>query len=135
MVDLHRVIDHQVAGDHGIDARGVAAHPRHRVAHRDEIHHAGHAGEILQHHPRRHEGDLARGADVPAPAGQRGDVVLGDHTPARVPERVLQEHPDRERQPVEPADTFLFQCAGAIDDGGTFGEVELGAGVERVHGR
>src|SRR5690606_1323045 len=57
-VDLHRVVDHQFGRDQRVDLSGVAAQPAHRVAHRRQVYHAGHAGEVLQHHAGRHEGDL-----------------------------------------------------------------------------
>ena len=49
---------------------------RHRVAHRGEVDDRGHAGEVLQQHARRHEGDLAASASAfGVPARERLDVV------------------------------------------------------------
>jgi hypothetical protein len=47
LIDHHRVIDDEVAGDERIDLLRVAAGLRHRIAHRGEIDDAGDAGEIL----------------------------------------------------------------------------------------
>ena len=47
-VHLHAVIDHQIDRHQRVDLLGVAAQPRHRAAQRRQVHHAGHAGEVLQ---------------------------------------------------------------------------------------
>ena len=113
VVHLHRVVDHQVAGDDGIDAVGVALHPRHRVAHGGEVHHAGHAGEVLEHHARRHEGDLGPRGALPVPAAELAHVVLGDHPTAGVAEGVLEQDADGEGQTVELGDALAGQLARA----------------------
>ena len=94
IVHLDRVVDHQVAGHHRVDPVGVAAHPAHGVAHGGEIDHAGHPGEVLQHHPGGHERDLAPDRARPVPAPELANVLLGHDASAGEPERVLQEHPD-----------------------------------------
>jgi hypothetical protein len=58
-VDLHRVVDDQLAGCERVDLLRVAAQARHRVAHRGQVDDAGHAGEVLHEHAGRGEGDLA----------------------------------------------------------------------------
>ena len=45
-------------GCSGLMRSGFAAEVDHRVAHRGEIDHARHAGEVLQEHARRHERDF-----------------------------------------------------------------------------
>ena len=68
LVDLHRVVDHEVARHQRVDARRVAAGARHGRAHRGEVDDGGHAGEVLQQHARGEERHaLARRR---APAGQ-----------------------------------------------------------------
>ena len=47
-VDLDRVVDHQIHRHQRIDLLRIAAEPRDAVAHRGEIDHRGHAGEVLQ---------------------------------------------------------------------------------------
>ena len=49
VVDLHRVVDHQIDRHERIDLLRIAAEPLHRGAHRGEVDDARHAGEILQH--------------------------------------------------------------------------------------
>ena len=58
VIDLHRVVDHQLDRLQRIDRFGIAAHRRHRIAHRREIDDARHAGKILQQHARRTKRDL-----------------------------------------------------------------------------
>ena len=59
-VDHDRVVDHQVDRDQRVDLLGVAAKRLDRVAHRGQVDHGGHAGEILHQHAGRAIGDLAR---------------------------------------------------------------------------
>ena len=71
VVDLHRVIDDQFDRLQRIDLFRVAAHRRHRVAHRREIDDARNAGKILQQHARRTKRDfflVALRPDPSAPA-------------------------------------------------------------------
>ena len=60
LVDLHRVVDHELGGEERVDLRRVAAEVAHRVAHRGEVDDRRDAGEVLQQHARRRERDLAR---------------------------------------------------------------------------
>ena len=52
-VDLDRVVDDEVGRDQRVDERRVAAEVGHGVAHDREIDDRGHAGEVLEDHPRR----------------------------------------------------------------------------------
>src|SRR5690606_13625175 len=107
--------------------------PDHRVAHRGKVDHAGHAGEVLQHHARGHEGDfdvrvglgvpVGDGLDVP---GQHGDAVL-------VPEQVLQQDLHREGQARDIEALAELRQAGVGQ--GLAADLEGGVGGERVgHG-
>ena len=69
-VDLHGVVDDQVRGHEGVDARGIAAERRHRVAHRRQVHDRRHAGEVLEDDAAGHERDLGLAAGARAPGGQ-----------------------------------------------------------------
>ena len=53
LVDLHRVVDHELGRDQRVDLRRVAAEVGHRVPHRREVDDGRHAGEVLQQHARR----------------------------------------------------------------------------------
>ena len=108
LVDLHRVVDHELGRDERVDPRRVAALVAHRVAHRREVDDRRHAGEVLEQDPRRHEGDLPGRLGRRDPAGDRLDLRVG-----AVPEHVLEQDPERVREPrdvpaglerVEPVD-------------------------------
>jgi hypothetical protein len=131
-VDLHGVVDDQVGRHHGVDAGRVSAHGLEPVAHGGEIHHGGHAGEVLEHHPARHERDV--GARVGRAPGRDGaDVVLGHVGAAGVPQHVLEQDPDRERKPVERIDdAFLLQPGQPVERGFAFRQVDGLPGSEWI---
>ena len=86
-VDLDRVVDDEVDVDQRVDLLRVAADLRHRVAHRRQVDHRGHAGEVLHQHPGRLEGDLDARLGRRVPAGDRLDVVGGDRGAVLEPQR------------------------------------------------
>jgi hypothetical protein len=90
-VHLHRVIDHQLDRLEGIDPLRVASHSHHGVAHGGEVHHGGHAGEVLQQHAGGHEGDLPRGNRLGVPAGEGLDLVRGDHGAVLAAQQVFEQ--------------------------------------------
>jgi len=103
-VDLHRVVDDQVDRRERVDLVGIAAEFEHRLAHRGEIDHRGHAGEVLHQHARRAIGDLLIRASILEPPHQ-GLQVLGRHTaPVLEAEQVLEQHLERIRQPRDVAE-------------------------------
>ena len=130
-VDLDRVVDHQVRGDERVDPGRVAAQGCHRVAHGREVHHGGHAGEVLEDDPGRHERDLGRDAGAGAPAGEDPHVGLLDHASAGVAEDVLEEDLHRGRRPTE------VRTVGERRQAVEVGEprAQAGSGAERVAGR
>ena len=130
VVHLDRVVDHQVAGDDGVDLVGVALHPAHGVAHGGEVHDAGHAGEVLEHHARGHERDLGARSALAVPPAELADVVLGDDAAAGEAEGVLEQDADGEGKAVELGDALFGQGVEAVDGGGG----EFGSGAERVGG-
>ena len=133
-VDLDRVVDDQVAGHDRVDPVGVAAHAGHRVAHGGQVHHARHAGEVLEHHPGRHERDLAAAAAVRAPAGQVPHVGFGHEAAAGVAQRVLQQDADGEGEAVEVGEALPGELGQAVDDRGLVAEARGGTGAERIGG-
>ena len=103
LVDLDRVVDHQVGGNQRIDAGRVAAHLGHGVPHGGEVDHARDAGEVLEDDARRHERELVLARVRWVPGGQRADVVGVHQSSARcgVPQHVLEQDLDGERQSRE----------------------------------
>jgi hypothetical protein len=99
-VDLHGVVDHQVDRHDGVDLLGIATQPNHGVAQGGQVDHAGHTGEVLQHHACGDEVDLHRVVRLGIPVGQILDVALGHGASVHVAQHVLQHHPDGDRQLV-----------------------------------
>ena len=70
IIHLHGMINHQLRGKKRIDALGISAHALNGFSHGGQIHNRGNAGEILQQHARRHEGDFFfRRAGLPVGEG------------------------------------------------------------------
>jgi hypothetical protein len=78
VVNLHRVVDDEFDRLQGVDAVGVAAERDNRVAHRRQIDDARDAGEILEQHARRHEGNFLLGIRGRVPLSEGADVVSLD---------------------------------------------------------
>ena len=114
-VHLHRMVDHQIARHLWVDALRIAAQPMHGRPQRREVHHARHAGEILQHDPPRFERHLHRRRLRRVPLGQAHDVVPRHLKPVRVPQRAFQEHFNRKREPIVRQDPVLGQLGQPMD--------------------
>ena len=95
LVDLDRVVDDQLDRLEGVDLLGVASHPPHRVAHRRQVDHGGHAGEVLEQHPARLERDLARRDRLGIPVRQPRDVGGRHRVAVLAPQQVLEEDFER----------------------------------------
>ena len=98
IVDHHRVIDDEIDRRERIDLLRIAAELHHRFAHRGEIDHRRHAGQILHQHARRQEGDLALRGLVLQPLREGLDVVDRDRAAVLEPHQILQQHLHREGQ-------------------------------------
>ena len=131
-VDLHRVVDHQVHRDLRVDAARVAAQPGHRRAHRRQIDHGRHAGEVLQDYPARFERQLHGGHVFGVPIGQPDHVLLGDLEPIDLAQERLQQQFDRERQARHMTDAGLLQGAQPVVAGRFGAPGEQGPGAEGV---
>ena len=113
-VGHHRVVDDEFGRDERVDLGRVAAEGLHGLAHRGQVHHGGHAGQVLQDDPGRGELDLGVGFLGRIPLGQRVDVALGDVGPVLVAEQVLEEDLQaegqrvRSRYGVQPVDLVLL---------------------------
>ncbi len=115
-VDLHGVVDHELDRDQRIDLLRLAPELGHRVAHRGEVDHGRHAGEVLQQDPGRRERDLAARLVGRDPARDGLDVL-----PVAVAEDVLEQDAERVReardvplllQRIEPVDLDLAVADG-----------------------
>jgi hypothetical protein len=92
VIDLHAVVDDQLGRQERVDARGVAFHPLHGVAHGGKVDDGGYAGEVLQQHASGHEGDFLARPGVRVPAGQSGDVLRADSQAVLGAQEVFQKH-------------------------------------------
>ena len=99
VVDLHRVVDHELGGDQRVDPARVAAERAHGVAHRREVDDRRHAGEVLEQDARGRERDLARRLGAGVPRRDRLDVRGRDGDAVLAPEEVLEQDPQRVREP------------------------------------
>ena len=131
-VDHDGVIDDEIDRDLRVDQRRLAAERGHRVAHRREIDDGRNPGEVLQDDARGGEGDLVLGRGLRPPAGERLDVGPGDVLPVLVPEEVLEQDLQRER---EAADAMgVLERVEAVDDERVVADAQGPAGGEAVHG-
>ncbi len=131
-VDHHRVVDDQVDRHQRVDLPGVAAHRDHRVAHRGEVDHRGHAGEVLHQHPGGTVGDLGVTRPVLQPRRHRLDVVGADRAVVLPAQQVLQQHLEREGQPRDVAEAVLGRRGQAEVAISLSADVERADGVEAV---
>ncbi|MDQ1132351.1 hypothetical protein QE386_000946 [Pseudoxanthomonas winnipegensis] len=118
-VHLHRMVDHQFGRDLRVDLLGLAAQLDHRIAHGGQVDHAGHAGEVLQHHARGHEGDLGVRLGLGVPLGHRLDVLGRDADPVLAAQQVLQQ------------DLHGVGQAGDVEALAELGKAEVGIGGSR----
>ena len=78
VVHLHGMVDDQLGGVDRVDLLRIAAEFLHGLAHGGEIHHAGHAGEVLHDDARGREVDFIGRRRLRVPVEHRFDVVLRD---------------------------------------------------------
>ena len=100
-VDLHRVVDHELRGQQRVDARRVAAEVAHRDAYGGEIDDRRHPREVLEQHARGRERDLRSRLGLRVPAGDRLDLVDAGPPVRLGAEHVLEQDPQRVRQPED----------------------------------
>ena len=83
-IDLHGVIDHQIDRHERLDDFRIATEPFHRAAHRREIDHQRHAGEILQNNARDDEWNFFVRRRFRVPVRQRLDIFAPDFLPSQL---------------------------------------------------
>ena len=77
LVHLDRMVDDELGRAQRVDPRGVTAHLLHGVAHRREVDHRGHAGEVLHQHAGGEERKLGVMRGWRGPPSERADILLG----------------------------------------------------------
>ena len=132
IVDLHRMIDHEFDGLQRIDAVRVAVERDHRVAHRGQVDHARHAGEVLEQHARGHEGDFLLEVRRRVPLRYRLDVGGLHEGAIFAPQQVLEQDLHRVGQPRDAAEPRLLERGKAVDLNCLSASADLGARIETV---
>ena len=116
MIDHHRMVDDEIDRNQRIDLLRIAAKRDHRVAHRGEIDHGRHAGEVLHQHPRRAEGDFVLlFAAIVDPRRDRLDVFLLDRAPVFVAQQVFEHDLEREGKLGDAGEAVLLRRFQGID--------------------
>jgi len=134
----HGVVDDEIDRHQRIDLLRVAAERLHRIAHRGEIDHRRHAGEILHQHPRRAERDFMFERALLQPLRNRQNVGLLDGAVVLVAQQVFQQHLHGIGEFGDSLQTILLGGGQAVIDIGLAADLEgLPAfeAVERGHVR
>ena len=133
LVDDDRMVDDEVDRHQRVDLLRVAAERGHGVAHRGEVDHRRHAGEVLHQHAGRAVGDLDAGlALVGQPAGDGLDVVLGDRAAVLVAQQVLEQHLHRIGQLGDAGQAVLLGLDEVVIDVFRAAHLEGAAAIEAV---
>ncbi len=95
------MVDHQFHRLLRIDQLRIAAELGHGVAHRRQIDHRRHAGEVLQQHPGGGKGDFLLRRGLRLPTGKRPDIIGGDGDSVLVAQQILEQDAQRIGEPVD----------------------------------
>ena len=85
-IDLHGVIDHEIDRHERLDDFRIAAEALDRAAHRRQIDHERHAGEILENNARDDKGDFFIRRLLRVPFRQRLDIFAPDFLAVAIPQ-------------------------------------------------
>src|SRR5450759_1343529 len=92
LVDLHRMIDHELRGCERIDALRIATELDDRLAHRGQVDDARHAGEVLQYDSGGRECDLMRWRSIRVPGEERLDIASFDVDAVFKAQEILEQN-------------------------------------------
>ena len=111
LVDLYRVIDHQLSRLQRIDLFRIAAQLLHGIAHSGKVNHGRDTGEILHQHPRRREGDFLVGFGLGFPVDEGLNIGLADHLAIFMAQQIFQQNLQGEGQA-----RCIFHFIQTVDD-------------------
>ncbi len=132
-INLHRVIDHEIDRHERLDDFGIAAEALHRAAHRGEIDHQRHAGEILQNDPRDDERNFLVRRRFRVPVGQRLDIFAADLFAVAIPEHRFENDSNADRKARDGTDALFLERGQRMEKRlAPVTGVELLQGVELV---
>ena len=97
-VDLNRVVDDEVNGDEWVDFARVFTGALHRRSHRRQVHHSGHAREVLHEDASGKEGQLSVLGRRRGPRGKRGHAPVVGNSQLAQTQQAFEEDLDRHRQ-------------------------------------
>ena len=109
-IDLHRVIDDEIDRHERLDDFRIAAECLHRAAHRREIDHERHAGEILQDDSRDDERNLFVRGRLRVPVRERLDILAPDFFAVAISQDRFEHDADADRQPRDRPDALFFRA-------------------------
>jgi len=127
VIDLHRVVDHQIGRHERVDARDIAAEPRHRCPHRREIDDGRDTGEILQHHATGHEGKFEIFRFARIPVREFLDVLRLDELAPGVAQHVFEQDTNCDRQALEIHALLGERGQPVVSNGGSRRGGQVGA--------
>ncbi len=133
-VHLYGMVDHQFRRQQRIDLLRVAAELADRVAHRGEVHHRGHAREILQQNARRHERHFFLHGIRWVPAREGGNVAALDEAPVFVAQQIFEQHLQRKGKARYVADAGLREGVQAVNFKRLVAHAQCGEGRKGVLG-
>jgi hypothetical protein len=116
-VDLDGVVDDEIDGDEGLDARGIGAGGFGGVAHRSEVDDEGDAGEVLQDDAGDGEGDLVVAGRFGVPVREVFDIGLGDFEAVEVAEEGFQDDADGDGEAGDVGDAESFEGGEGVVGG------------------
>ena len=97
----------------------------HRAAHRGEIDHQRHAGEILENNARDDERNFLVRRRLRVPVGERLDIFAADLFAVAISQDRFEDDADADRQPRDRADALFLERGKGVK-----GCVAAMAGVE-----
>ena len=110
VIDLHRVIDHQIDRNQRLDSPRIDA-PRHRhLAHGRQVAEQRHPGEILQDNASDDERNLLAARRLRLPVCQFADMPFAHPLAVAVAQQRLKHDTQRDRQARDVADAGTFKC-------------------------
>jgi hypothetical protein len=135
VVDLHGMVDDELDRLQRVHAIGVAAEAHDTVAHRGQVDHRRHTGEVLQQHPRGGERDFLLCGALEVPRGHR--------LRCRPPSRTGRLHgaadsragPSSSTEGARPRESSGLQCGQAVHLRPSIADRDRRPRSKAVHGR
>ena len=133
VVDLHRVVDHQVDRHQRLDDLRIAALLLGHAAHGGQVAQQRYAGEVLQDDARDDERNLAGALGRRLPAGEFAHVLLGDAAAIAVAQQGFEHDAQGNGEPRNLAQSGRFERGERVEPGGLRGgNAEFPQSAKRV---